>query len=101
MKQLTKNQAIKIYDSEIYKDMTSEQIVKFQLFQSRLCVPFSVFHKAITEVLGRPVWTHEFAFKDNLMKEYLGKKSPPTMEEIINLIPEEKRIIIGFNPNTQ
>ena len=30
----------------------------------------------------------------NIIKEYLGVKEKPTMEEIINLIPEEKRIII-------
>jgi len=96
MKQLTKEQAIKMYESEIWKDMTLEQIAEFQLFQDRLCVPFDKFQEAMEKLLNRPVWTHEFAFKDQLIKEFLGEKSAPTMEEIINQIPEEKRIIIGI-----
>jgi hypothetical protein len=92
--QLTKEQAITMANSGAYKEMTSEQIVRFQLFQNRLCMPFEVFHKAIEEVLGRPVWTHEFAFHKNIILEYLGEKPAPTFEEIINLIPKEKRIII-------
>jgi len=98
MKQLTKEQAIKIGESEIWKDMTLEQIAEFQFYQDRLCVPFDKFHEAMEHVLGRSVWTHEFAFKDSLEKEWRGEKSKPTMEEIMNLIPEEKRIIIGINP---
>ena len=94
IKQFNKEQAIKIYNSEIWKDMTAKQIVDLQLFQNLLCVPFDLFHKSITEVLGRPVYTHEFAFQDLLEKEYLGEKPAPTFEDIINLIPEEKRIII-------
>jgi len=74
IKQLTKEQAIKMYESEIWKDMSLEQIGKFQLFQDLLCVPFDKFHEAIEKLLNRPVWTHEFAFKDELIKEYLGEK---------------------------
>ncbi len=95
-KQLTKDQAIRMYKSEIWKDMTLEQIAEFQFYQDLLCVPFDKFYEAMEHVLGRPVWTHEFAFKDNLEKEMLGGKPAPTMEEIFNLIPKEKRIIIGI-----
>lgn len=55
---------------------------------------FGTFHKAMEEALGRPVWTHEFAFSDQLKKEFLGDKPAPTFEEIVNLIPAEKRIIL-------
>lgn len=76
MKQLTKKQAIAFYDSEKWKDWNSEEIVKFQLFQDRLCVPWSLFHKAMNDVLGRPVYTHEFASSNrkNLTKEYYDKQ---------------------------
>lgn len=75
--------------------MTSRQIAEFQMEQDYLCMPFDVFHKAITEALGRPVYTHEFGLnRDGLRKELHGKKEPPTLEEIINLIPEDKRILI-------
>jgi len=84
--------------SGVWKHWTNEQIVRFQLFQDKLCMDFSRFHEAMEKVLDRPIWTHEFAFNDKLKEEYLGVKEKPSMEEIINLIPEEKRIIIKINP---
>lgn len=92
MRQLTKEEAIAFCDNKLYEGMTSRQIAEFQMMQDRLCVPFDVFHKAAEEALGRPVWTHEFADCDSLLKELMGDKEPPTFEEIINLIPEEKRL---------
>lgn len=93
--QLSQEQAIAMADSGVWKDWTAEQVVRFQMFQKRLCMDFSHFHKCVQEVLGRPVFTHEFAFRDGLVKEYLGAKETPTFEDIINLIPEEKRLVIG------
>ena len=94
MKQLTKDQAIKMAESGVWKDWTDEQIVRFQLFQDLLCMDFDRYHEAITKVLCRPVYKHEFAFRHELIKEYLGVKDAPTIEKIIFLIPEEKRIFI-------
>lgn len=94
MEQLTKEQAIAFFDSKCYETWTPEQIVDFQLFQDKLCIPFDMFHKAIEKVLNRPVYTHEFAFIDELRKEYKGDKRAPTLAEIIELIPEEKRVVI-------
>lgn len=95
-KQLTKEQAVEFYNSGIWKDWDDEQIVRFQLFQEKLCVDFSRFHEAIEKVLERPVFTHEFGLNyEGIVKEYLGAKKPPTFNEIVNMIPEEKRIIVG------
>jgi hypothetical protein len=41
MKQLTKEQAIEIANSEEWKNWTNEEIVKLQLYQKKLCMPFS------------------------------------------------------------
>jgi hypothetical protein len=96
MKQLTKEQAIEFAESRIWENWTDHQIVNFQLFQDLLCIDFTRFHEAIEKVLHRPVYTHEFAKQQSLQKEFLKEKPAPTLEEIINLIPEEKRIIIGI-----
>lgn len=93
--QLTQEQAIKMAESKVWMEWTAEQVVRFQMFQERLCMDFSHFHKCVQEVLGRPVFTHEFAFRDELVKEYLGAKETPTFEDILNLIPKEKRLVIG------
>ena len=95
MEQLTEKQAITFAESKVWELWTNEEIVRFQLFQKRLCMDFSRFHEAIEAVLDRPVYTHEFAYIDELKKEYLGAKKPLTLTEIIELIPEDKRLVIG------
>ena len=93
--QLTQEQAIAMGESGVWKEWNAEQVVRFQMFQKCLCMDFGYFHKCVQEVLGRSVWTHEFAFRDELIKEYLGEKDTPTFDDILNLIPEEKRLVIG------
>ena len=95
--QLTKEQAIALYESRLWESWSDEELARFQFYQNKLCVPFGRFHKGMEKLLGRPIWTHEFAFKDKLQEELEGKRAAPTMEEIINLIPEEKRIVIGID----
>ena len=97
MEQVTKEQAILIHDSKEWEDWTYEEIAKFQLFQDRLCIPFGRFHQAVEVVLKRSVWTHEFASVDRLRDEYLTLAPPPTLEEIIDLIPKEKLIVINLS----
>lgn len=94
MTELTEEQAIAIYYSKIYENWTDDEIVKFQLFTERLCMPFDKFHEAVEHILHRPVWTTEFIDTMGLQKEYLGEKDAPTFEEIISLIPENKRFIM-------
>lgn len=96
MKQLTKEAAIKFYESGVWKDMSDDDIVKMQLWQKRLCVPLSVFHECITNVLNRPVYTHEFAHMNLLQEEYMGTRDTPTFEDIMNLIPKDKLTVINI-----
>ena len=94
MEQLTKEQAIAFGENKCYENMPYRQIAELQLEQDKLCMPFDVFHEAIEKTLGRPVFTHEFAFRQQLRKELYGEKEAPTFEEICALIPEEKLILI-------
>lgn len=90
MKQLTREQAIAFYNNKCYEDMNYRQMAEFQIEQDLLCMPFDLFHEAMEKTLGRPVYTHEFAFREELKKELNGEKPAPTFEEICNLIPKEK-----------
>lgn len=96
MEQFTREQAIAFGDAKLYEKMSDREKVELQLFQEKLCMPFDVFHEAIEKVLGRPVYTHEFAFIEELQKEFLGEKEPPTLEEILSLIPNGKLIVLGI-----
>mgnify|MGYP001602609501 CR=1 FL=1 len=92
---MTKEEAITLAESKFWEGMTAQEIAKFQLLESRLCMPFEVFHKSVEEALNRPVWTYEFGLdREGLIEELFGAKPRPIMEDIINLIPEEKRIIL-------
>ena len=94
---LTKEEAIEIHDSGAWKEWSHDIIANFQMRQDKLCMPFPVFHEALEKTLGRGVFTHEFAFATEpggLCDELDGLCNAPTFEEIMALIPEEKRIII-------
>ncbi len=93
---LTKEQAIKLGEAKFWEPMSYRERAGFQLFEELLCMPFGVFHEAVEKSLGRPVWTHEFgsAGLDGLKKEFLGVRPAPTFQEIVELIPADKRIII-------
>ncbi len=96
MGQITREQAIALATSRWWAGKSARDIVQFQLFESKLCMDFSDFHAAVEEALGRPVFTHEFAWPESLRAEFLGDKRAPTFEEIVELIPAEKRLIIGI-----
>ena len=94
--QLTKEQAIEFAESGAWKDMNLRQRAEFQVLQDKLCMPFDIFHEAVEKTLGRPVYTHEFGLNhDGLIAELFEGKEPPTLQEIIEMVPAEKRIIFS------
>ena len=94
---ITQAQACKIAERVIWQDWSQLQQATFQLNEQYLCMPFETFHKAIELSLGRPVYTHEFIDMNALRNELHGDKEPPTFEEILGMIPEDKRIIVLTN----
>jgi hypothetical protein len=91
---MTKEQAVALAESGFWETMTAREIATFQLHERKLCMPFAVFHEAVEKTLGRGVWTHEFAAPEHLIRELLGDAKPPTMSEIIELIPVDKRVLV-------
>lgn len=94
MKQLTKEETILFAENELWKDIPEKELAEFIISQKLLCVPLEVMYETLSKALGRPVYTHEFAYPDHLLQELKGDKPRSTFEDIINLIPTEKRIII-------
>lgn len=93
---MTKEQAMAMAETGWWKDLPDSAVVAFQLFESKMCMPFSEFHKLLEGCLGRPVFTHEMASSNiqHLYDEFHGLRPRATLQEIINLIPEEKRIVL-------
>lgn len=69
-------------------------IARFQLFNSRLVVPWDFFHHTVECALGRPVWTHEFADVRSLQDEMDKKISAPTMNGILDELPIGKPVVL-------
>ena len=93
---MTEREAIRLVETEWWIDCPQRERVKLQLFEDRLIMPFALFHKDVEEVLGRSVWTHEFADIESLRKEFLKERPAPSMQNILNLIPAEKRIVVAL-----
>ncbi len=92
---MTRDEALELYETKWWESKSAYEIVKFQLYEPLLCMPFDKFHQALEEALDRPVWTHELALNyEGIKAEFEGLKPSPSMNEIVNLIPEEKRIIV-------
>ena len=91
-KSIGRNRAIVLYESNWWVPKTAREISRAQLFTLELCVPFDIFHRALEDVLGRPIWYHEFGLNtDGLTQEFLGERDPPTLEEILSLVSPEKQ----------
>lgn len=91
--EMTKETAQELFDSKWWESVALARAAWLQLNQKLLCMPFDKFHEAVEFLLGRPVYTHEFAFAEHLKQEVLTGKSP-SFEEILDLLPEYKLIVI-------
>ena len=87
--------AIELAKSNWWKDKSAKDITFFQFFTAELCMPFSEFHEALEKTLGRPVFTHELGMNyDEIAKELLGHTKAPTLQEVLDLIPEHKQLVV-------
>lgn len=98
MKEFTREEAIAFAKSGKWKEMSDRERALFQMYQKKLCMPLEVFYSSLREALGRPVYNHELAGAgwDTIIMELLGEVEAPSLEDIINLIPEEKRVIVNL-----
>lgn len=53
IKKVTNESAISLYNSHFWEHMTDEDIAKWQLHQTILCMEFDLFHELIEKLLDR------------------------------------------------
>lgn len=56
-----------------------EQMLR-TLIEAPICVPFPLIHEKTVELVGRDVWTHEFARPENLYREARTQQHPVDIE---------------------
>jgi len=94
MSNLTREEAITKNNSKWWLNKSAKEIVDFQLYEDRLCMPFDEFHKAMEFALNRPVFTHEFADAKTLKEEYEGKRKYDGIIPSIKRVAGDKPILI-------
>lgn len=63
---------------------------------SILTIPFGDLHERFEELVGRPIWTHEFAgqaMADRLIEEARTGRNA-SFEEVLDKVPGDKPIIV-------
>ena len=100
---MTQAEAKKLAASGWWRGKTAREIADFQLREPMLCMDFSDFHKAVTEALGRPVYTHEFAKPEWLIDELEGKREPLDVFDSLRAIagPDKPVVVIGGDHGEQ
>ena len=73
----TAEQCQEIGKTEWWKAMSLEEVTKLQLYQRKLCCPFTVYHEGLGVLLKRSVWNHEIGDTKALQEEYEGKRTAP------------------------
>lgn len=63
------------------KPLDKEQAAFIGAYTGVCFGPFSDIHELAEEVMGRPIWTHEFASEE--MFKQLREKLRPRIEEIV------------------
>ncbi|GEK11882.1 DUF7736 domain-containing protein [Pseudoalteromonas peptidolytica] len=97
IKQLSKDEAIKLAETEWWKESTPISIATFQVTQDKLCCPIDVYKMSLNEVLKRDVFTHELAEPEKLIAEMNGTKPHPSFSEIMAMLPSDKTAFIKLD----
>lgn len=71
-----------------------ERAAELELWGGVLEIPFSLVHERIEELVGRSVWTHELGLNWPCLVEEARTQDRPGMDAILDLIPEEKRVVV-------
>lgn len=95
LKSIGREAAIALAATKWWEGKNPRDVALFALQTRELCLPMDELYKAFCEALGRPVFTHEFGLNaEGLRQELLGERDAPTFDEIVALIPEDKRIVV-------
>jgi hypothetical protein len=91
---MNREQAIELANSK-WLGVSYYDCALFQLCEERPCMPLDVYQEALSNALGHPVLTHELEFRERLKQELVGERDDPTLNELINLLPPDKRYVLA------
>ena len=92
---LTREQALALYDTSFWENLAYVECARFQLSEERLCMPFDVFLEAVERALGRRVSVGEIIESRRLLSELSGDRRPMDVDELLSMLPADKRILMA------
>ena len=75
---MSEKEAIQMYDSGWWQDVTDEEILDRQLFERRTIMPFGIFFDTLERYLNEPLSQAAFECPELLQQMYLAKKKSAT-----------------------
>lgn len=71
---MSEKEAIQMYDSGWWQDVTDEEILDRQLFERRTIMPFGIFVSVLERYLNEPLGQTAFECPELLQQLYLTKR---------------------------
>lgn len=94
---LAQETAVALYEASWWKSFGLQESAVLQLHQDRLCMPINKFKEALSFAFGRTIFSHELRDPDRLKAELSSLKKAPTFQEVLDMIPLEKRVVVEFD----
>lgn len=78
-------------------EMTGEEReIEMRRVRGPLEIPFELVHQRVKELVGRPVFIHEMGSRNwQSLVDEASHRRHPTLQEVLELIPEEKRLVVN------
>jgi hypothetical protein len=93
MKQLNEQEAYSFAKNGVWKKLNDLERAWFQLYQTRLAMPISEYHRCMEILLDRPVYNYELYDQEPLKAEVITKQKP-TFQQVFSKIPRDKIIMV-------
>lgn len=93
MKQLNEQEAFSFAKNGVWKKLNDVERAWFQLYQTRLAMPISEYHRCMEMLLDRPVYNTELYDQEPLKVEVLTKQKV-TFQQMFDKLPREKIIMV-------
>ena len=71
---MSEKEAIQMYDSGWWQDVTDEEILNRQSFERRTIMPFGIFFDTLERYLNEPLSQASFECPELLQQMYLAKR---------------------------
>ncbi|BAV64777.1 DUF7736 domain-containing protein [Sphingobium cloacae] len=92
-RQFTKEEAVAFAEEGKWSSLSPSERGLLQLRQDRLCMPWEKAHEGVTALLGRPVYTHEFADPDSLWAEANGAIPKAQLSDVLAKLSPDALIL--------